>query len=102
VLVYDASSNNIRRERFAPFYHYPDVHYAVGVIPTRSGFHVMAGENPWNPPPIAMHIGEMMERFGGGGHKAVGGANPHDLQEARRVAMILGEELRVALTQPRA
>ncbi len=101
VLVYDASSNNIRRERFAPFYHYPDTHYAVGVIPTRSGFHVMAGENPWNPPPVQVHIGEMMERFGGGGHKAVGGANPDDLQEARRVAMLIGEELRVALTAPR-
>ena len=72
VLVYDASSSQIRRERFAAFYHYPDVHYAVGVIPTRSGFHVMAGENPWNPPPVQVHIGEIMERYGGGGHSAAG------------------------------
>ena len=35
VLMYDASSNSIRRERFAPFYHHPEVHFAVGIIPTR-------------------------------------------------------------------
>ncbi len=97
VLVYDASSNSIRRERFAAFYHHPDIHYSVGVIPTRAGYHVSGGENPWNPPPIRMHIGEIMERYGGGGHRAVGGANPADLQAARRVAMEIGEELRVAL-----
>jgi hypothetical protein len=97
VLVYDASSNAIRRERFAPFYHHPDIHYSVGVIPTRAGFHVSAGENPWNQPPIQVHIGEIMERYGGGGHRAVGGANPSDLQAARRVAMEIGEELRNAL-----
>ncbi|MCC7011551.1 MAG: hypothetical protein IT454_03225 [Planctomycetes bacterium] len=98
VLVYDASSNAIRRERFAAFYHYPEIHYSVGVIPTRAGFHVSAGENPWNPPPVQTHIGTIMERYGGGGHKAVGGANPPDLQAARKVALEIGEELRLALT----
>ncbi|MCC6408804.1 MAG: hypothetical protein IT453_16700 [Planctomycetes bacterium] len=97
VLFYDASSPNIRRERFAPFYHHPDIHYAVGVIPTRQGFHVSCGQNPWNPPPIDMHIGEIMERYGGGGHKAVGGANPPDLPAARRAAAEIAEKLRVSL-----
>ncbi|MEZ5980207.1 MAG: hypothetical protein R3F34_18615 [Planctomycetota bacterium] len=84
VLLYDASSNKIRRERFAPFYHYPEIVYAVGVIPTRAGFHVTAGENPWNKPDQGVHVGELMERFGGGGHRAVGGANPESLDAARR------------------
>jgi len=98
VLVYDASSNAIRRERFAAFYHHPDIHYAVGVIPTRAGFHISAGENPWNPPAVRVHIGELMETYGGGGHRAVGGANPPDLQAARRIAREIGEKLRAALT----
>jgi hypothetical protein len=98
VVLYDASSNQIRRERFAPFYHHPDVHYAVGVIPTRAGFHVSCGENPWNPSPAAVHIGELMEQYGGGGHKAVGGANPPDLQAARRAAAEIAHKLRQALT----
>lgn len=99
VLLYDASSNNIRRERFAPFYHHPDIHFAVGVIPTRQGFHVTAGQNPWNAPPIDVHIGEIMERYGGGGHRAVGGANPPDLQAARRTAAEIAQELRLAVAK---
>lgn len=86
VIFYDASSNKIRRERFAPFYHHPEVVYSVGVIPTRSGFHVTCGENPWNKPERPVHVGEMMERYGGGGHRAVGGANPPSLQAARDAA----------------
>ena len=86
VLFFDASSSRIRRERFAVFYHYPELYYAVGVIPTRSGFHVTCGENPWNVPPVRTHLGELMERYGGGGHRSVGGANPADLQAARTVA----------------
>ena len=82
VILYDASSNKIRRERFAPFYHHPELVYSVGVIPTRSGFHITAGENPWNKPDDPVHVGEIMERYGGGGHRAVGGANPPGLQAA--------------------
>lgn len=96
VLLYDASSNKIRRERFAPFYHHPEIHFAVGVIPTRSGFHVTCGENPWNPPglpPETVHIGTIMEGYGGGGHKAVGGANPPSLDDARKVATEVAETL---------
>ena len=101
VLVYDASSNQIRRERFAPFYHHPDARYAVGVIPTRAGFHVSAGENPWNPPVPGAHVGQIMERYGGGGHKAVGGANPHTLEATRAVAEEVGHILRRALLDKR-
>ncbi|MCP3915831.1 MAG: hypothetical protein GY711_09765 [bacterium] len=93
VVYYDASSTKIRRERFAVFYHHPDVVYSVGVIPTRSGFHVTCGENPWNPPENGIHVGELMERHGGGGHRAVGGANPPDLQAARQLAAEVAEGL---------
>jgi oligoribonuclease NrnB/cAMP/cGMP phosphodiesterase (DHH superfamily) len=100
VLLFDASSDKIRRERFAAFYHYPEIHYSVGVIPTRSGYHVSAGENPWNPVPKnahGAHIGEIMEAYGGGGHRAVGGANPESLEAARRVAAEVAEKLRRAV-----
>jgi oligoribonuclease NrnB/cAMP/cGMP phosphodiesterase (DHH superfamily) len=96
VLLYDASSDRIRRERFAAFYHHPDIHYSVGVIPTRSGFHVTAGVNPWNPPEDGADIGAIMEGYGGGGHKSVGGANPADLESAKAVAAEVAEKLRAA------
>ena len=98
VCFYDASSSKIRRERFAAFYHHPEIHYLVGVIPTRSGYHVTAGENPWNKSENGLHIGELMERYGGGGHRAVGGANPESLAKAREVGEEIAETLRTALT----
>jgi hypothetical protein len=96
VVHYDASSNKIRRERFAPFFHHPEAFYTVGVIPTRAGFHVSAGQNPWNLPSAPANIGAIMERYGGGGHRAVGGANPPSLEDARRIAHEVAELLRAA------
>ena len=97
VIHYDASSNKIRRERFAAFFHHEKAAFSVGVIPTRSGFHVTAGQNPWNPPPDVVHLGEVMETYGGGGHKSVGGANAKDLEDARRIAREIAGTLRKAL-----
>ncbi len=94
VLLYDASSNKIRRERFAAFYHNPKIRYAVGVIPTRGGFHVSAGENPWNKPSDGLHVGEIMETYGGGGHRAVGGAGGRDLEHALEISAEVAEQLR--------
>lgn len=97
VLHYDASSNKVRRDRFAAFYHHPEIQYAVGVIPTRAGFHVTCGENPWNKPTNGVHVGELMERYGGGGHRAVGGASPEDLDSARKLSRKIAELIRSVL-----
>ncbi len=96
VILYDASSKKIRRERFAPFFHHSKAFYSVGVIPTRSGFHVTCGQNPWNLPSEGIHIGEVMETLGGGGHRAVGGANASSLQDARDKAQKVAGILRKA------
>ncbi|MFT5290905.1 MAG: hypothetical protein ACI8QS_001385 [Planctomycetota bacterium] len=103
VLLYDTSSNKIRRERFASFYHFPKAVYAVGVIPTRAGYHVTAGQNPWNNDGAnsPAHIGNIMETFGGGGHRAVGGANANGLEDAREKASHVAELLRDAVEQHR-
>jgi nanoRNase/pAp phosphatase (c-di-AMP/oligoRNAs hydrolase) len=39
----------------------------------------------------------MMETYGGGGHRAVGGANPENLQAARTVAAEIANKLISAL-----
>jgi len=97
VIHYDASSNKIRRERFAAFFHHESALFSVGVIPTRSGFHVTAGQNPWNAPPDVVHLGQLMESYGGGGHRNVGGANAKDLEDARRIAGEVAATLRQSL-----
>ena len=107
VILYDASSGKIRRERFAPFFHHPTAHYSVGVIPTRAGFHVTAGQNPWNRPTAGspqegIHVGELMEGHGGGGHRAVGGANARSLDDGRRIAGEIATMLRRLISVPNA
>lgn len=102
VVLYDASSNKIRRERFATFFHHKDALFAVGVIPTRSGFHVTAGRNPWIERAAGPHIGELLEEYGGGGHRAVGGANAPSLEDARRVAREVASRLRQHLAEAEA
>jgi hypothetical protein len=101
VLLYDASSDKIRRERFAAFYHNPEISYCVGVIPTRAWYHVTAGENPWNKPDPGVHVGELMEQYGGGGHRAVGGANPKTLDATRVAAQEIADALRRGMTAGR-
>jgi len=97
VLLYDASSDRVRRERFAAFYFYPEISYAVGLLPTRAGLHVTAAENPWNSPRGVVDVGALCEKYGGGGHRAVGGANPSTYSEGRRVAQEIADELRRVL-----
>jgi len=100
VMLYDASSKKIRRERFAPFFHDPAIHFACGVIPTRGGFHVTCGVNPWNSPPIdTVHIGEIMQGYGGGGHKPVGGVNPGDKNRAHEIAEEVVKKIRGMLRE---
>jgi hypothetical protein len=99
VVHYDASSNDVRRERFAPFFHHGSARFTVGVIPTRAGYHVTAGQNPWGTVPSGVNIGAVMETHGGGGHRAVGGANARSLEDARRIAAEVAKTLREMLAR---
>jgi|FLOH01.1.fsa_nt_gi hypothetical protein len=81
-LLADLRSKSIRRERFAPFYLNPKIHYAITLLPTRAGVHITVASNPWNRPQSDLHLGELMKEYGGGGHLGVGGCNPPDEQTA--------------------
>ena len=81
-LMADLRSKKIRRERFAPFYLHPEIHYAITLLPTRAGVHITVASNPWNRPQSDFHLGELMKEYGGGGHLGVGGCNPPDEQTA--------------------
>jgi hypothetical protein len=72
----DLRSKKIRRERFAAFYLYPNLKYAVTLLPTRAGVHITVASNPWNRPEGGPHLGHLMKDLGGGGHQGVGGCNP--------------------------
>jgi len=92
----DLRSKKIRRERFAPFYLYPELKYAVTLLPTRAGVHITASSNPWNRPEGGPHLGEMMKQYGGGGHQGVGGCNPPDDETGLRWATEVFRKVREA------
>ncbi len=90
-LMADLRSKKIRRDRFAPFYLYPDIQYSITVLPTRAGVHITIASNPWNRPTGGPHLGELMKKYGGGGHLGVGGCNPPDEETAMAWAKNLYE-----------
>ena len=61
---------------FAPYAIYPKASYAVRFhnFPGKpSLFHINVGTNPWRRAENKKNIGELLKRYGGGGHKDVGG-----------------------------
>lgn len=74
------------RVRFAPFYLYPRTVYAIR-IERKDGFsQVGIGANSWRRKENELHIGELLRKYGGGGHKDVGGVLLKDKKDAEKVA----------------
>ena len=93
-MIADLRSKKIRRDRFSPFYLYPELLYAVTMLPTRAGVHITVASNPWNRPVNPVHLGELMKKYGGGGHLGVGGCNPPNQATAKQWAYEVYEVIR--------
>ncbi len=63
--------------RFAPYYLYPKIRYAVVLKKnTMNGFRLSVSANPWPRKLNRIHLGEFLRaRYGGGGHRDAGGAS---------------------------
>ena len=61
---------------YVPYYLYPKASYAIRFHPFPGKptlFHVNVGANPWRRAENKKNIGELLRKYGGGGHKNVGG-----------------------------
>ena len=69
-------TNRFLSLRFAPFYFYPKLLYAVRVVKREGFFKLSLGVNPWMRGKTTVHIGEFLKKHfrGAGGHKNVGAA----------------------------
>lgn len=97
VLYFDVAGFDIEGyNKFIPYYLYPDCRYNVSVLVTPTRAKISVGFNPWSPLIREHNIAKICERHGGGGHPVVGAISlpPEDLDEARRVAREIVEELR--------
>jgi oligoribonuclease NrnB/cAMP/cGMP phosphodiesterase (DHH superfamily) len=61
---------------YVPYCLHPRLLYAVRYYPSSKHgplFHVNVSANPWRRSENKKHIGKLLKRYGGGGHKGVGG-----------------------------
>jgi hypothetical protein len=73
---------------------YPSCRYTVALTRSPRAVKIAVGWNPWGPP-RRHDVGSLCERFGGGGHAAVGGVtlSPNEVDRGRAVVASIVEEL---------
>jgi hypothetical protein len=74
--------------KFIVYYLHPDARYSVTLLVTKDRYKISVGSNPWPKTPRTHDIAKLCERYGGGGHPAVGAISlpKTDLAAAERVA----------------
>ncbi len=74
--------------KFIVYYLHPDARYAVTLLATPERYKISVGSNPWPKTPRTHDIAKLCEKYGGGGHPAVGAISlpKTDLEAARKVA----------------
>lgn len=70
---------------YAPYYLHPKLIYAIRFRKQNKFYHLNVSSNPWRKKENHAHIGEILKRYGGGGHKGVGGLELKTLAEVGRV-----------------
>ena len=82
--------------KFIVYYLYPQARYAVTVLSPGKRMKVSVGSNPWTPLPRTHDIAKLCERYGGGGHPAVGAISlpKGEVERARQIAAELVAILR--------
>ncbi len=80
--------------RYAPYHFYPFLLYVVFTKKHGREFGVHAGVNPWRRRESNVHIGKLMSKYGGGGHKVVGGLRTNTKAKAKKITMEIVNFLR--------
>ncbi|MBI4094914.1 MAG: hypothetical protein HY435_01845 [Candidatus Liptonbacteria bacterium] len=85
--VMDSFPRNVMVVRFAPYYLYPRLIYNISVYPSGPRhFRLKVGVNPWRRREAKkLHIGNYLAKYGGGGHRYVGGAEIKGRKEIMRI-----------------
>lgn len=89
VVFTDLSSEPISSvNKFIVYYQYPQARYAVTVLSPGKRMKVSVGSNPWPTTPRTHDIAKLCERYGGGGHPAVGALSlpKGEVERARQIA----------------
>jgi hypothetical protein len=82
--------------KFIGYYLHPEANYSVGLTASPRRAKISVGSNPWTQSRRSHDLAAVCERYGGGGHPAVGAVTlpAGDVEEARRIGREIVEELR--------
>ncbi len=97
VITFDLTGYDVEGyNKFIPYYLFPGGTYTVSVSPSSFRTKISVGSNPWAPAEPVHNLATICERYGGGGHARVGAISlePGALDQARRIAGEIAEELR--------
>jgi hypothetical protein len=97
VIFFDVVGHDMEGySKFIPYYLYPGVTYSVSVSQSTFRSKISVGSNPWAPRPRTHDLAAICERHGGGGHAVVAAISlaPEQLEDARKIAAGIVEELR--------
>jgi hypothetical protein len=74
--------------KFIVYYLHPEARYSVTLLATPERYKISVGSNPWPKSPRTHDIATLCEKYGGGGHPAVGAISlpKTDLAAVRKVA----------------
>lgn len=96
VVFFDVAGHDMEGySKFIPYYLHPEVTYSVSVSQSVFRSKISVGSSPWAPRPRTHDLAAICERYGGGGHAVVAAISlaPEQLDEARRIAADIVEEL---------
>lgn len=96
VVFFDVAGHDMEGySKFIPYYLHPEVTYSVSVSQSAFRSKISVGSSPWAPRPRTHDLAAICERYGGGGHAVVAAISlaPEQLEEARRIAADIVQEL---------
>jgi hypothetical protein len=96
VVVVDLGDRDLEvASKFVTYALFPDKRYSIVLTRSPKRCKLSIGYNPWAPRPRSHHIASICERYGGGGHPAVGAVNlaGDQLDRARQVMNEIASEL---------
>jgi oligoribonuclease NrnB/cAMP/cGMP phosphodiesterase (DHH superfamily) len=86
VVFIDGTRTKNQFSRYIGYYFYPEINYSITLEFRRYCYHLSVGKNPWKREPAGINIGELLSKYGGGGHKTVGGVERKSKPEILRIA----------------
>jgi hypothetical protein len=85
-LIVDNVRTKLVAPRFLGYFLYPKISYVIGLESVSGGYHLGVGRNPWLKTRRKANIGRLLKKYGGGGHKTVGGVERKSKSEILKIA----------------